>query len=83
VPRSGQPHIGIISREFSLNIKVSTFEKGHYSEFLKYWYFALNRGDRIMRGLKKKDIIHLVMDGWQVHNNFLTCQPDLNGNTPV
>ena len=53
------------------------------TKILRCWYLALNERTRILRGLKKKNTMQLVAEGWAVHYNFFKHPAILNGKTPA
>jgi putative transposase len=65
------------------HVTVATCDMNRNNENLRCWYLALNDRTRILRGLKKKNTIQMVLDGWAVHYNFFKHHASLNGKTPA
>jgi putative transposase len=63
------------------HVTVATCDVKRNNENLRCWYLAQNDRTRILRGLKKKNTMQLVVDGWAVHYNFFKHHASLNGKT--
>jgi putative transposase len=63
------------------HITVSNYDESRCGEMMKCWSSARLDRNKILRGLKKKDTIQLVLEGWLWHYNFFKPHRALNNQT--
>lgn len=65
------------------HIRVMTLDNAWNIEPGKSWSGITNARTKIIRGLRKKENIQLILDGWLIHYNYFRPHESLEGKTPA
>jgi transposase-like protein len=53
------------------------------NSFLENWNRRVNSRNKVIRGLRKRERLKLILDGWAINYNYFCAQDELSGNTPA
>jgi transposase-like protein len=83
VSEGWRPDSGIITRPDSRAVRTIPIEPGGQNGFIVNWRRRVNSRNKILKGLKKKERLNLIRDGWSMHYNYFCAQEELSGDTPA